>query len=167
MIDHVLAFVLPAAFNQLAVDMRSNEATALLLAIGLQESKFQERRQVGGPARGFWQFELGGVKGVLSHEDTAMVIAGILRRLRYGQADPTSILVALEHNDTLAACFARCLLWTLPNRLPKPHEGREAYQQYLAAWRPGKPRPETWTTNYAVAWGAVMQGRPVPPVTRA
>ena len=28
----------------------------MLLAIGLQESRFVHRRQIGGPACGFWQF---------------------------------------------------------------------------------------------------------------
>ncbi len=45
------------------------EGRLMLLAIGLQESRFEHRRQLGnGPARGFWQFEAGGgVKGVMTH----------------------------------------------------------------------------------------------------
>ena len=39
---------------------RSTAADVLLLAIGLQESRFEHRQQIGGPARSFWQFERGG-----------------------------------------------------------------------------------------------------------
>lgn len=49
--------------------MDSAAARCQMLAIGLQESRLQHRRQNGGPARGFWQFEKGGgVKGILFHE---------------------------------------------------------------------------------------------------
>lgn len=157
MTKFMLAYVLPAAFSLLPDEMWSPEATALLLSIGLQESRFEFRRQIGGPAKSFFMFELAGIKGVLSHADSADPIAAVLRRLRYPTATPNELLAAVEHNDVLAACFARCLLWTLPNRLPRASEGREAYQQYISAWGPGKPRPDSWTTNYAVAWGAVMQ----------
>lgn len=157
MIEYFLSYVFPAAYSLLPPEMASSEATALLTSIALQESRFEFRRQIGGPARSFLMFELNGIKGVLSHADSADPIADVLRRLRYQNATPNDLLAAVEHNDVLAACFARCLLWTLPNRLPRASEGREAYQQYISAWGPGKPRPDSWTTNYAVAWGAVMQ----------
>ena len=57
----------------------SKEAAVMLLAIGLQESRFIDRRQlVGkppeptGPAKSFWQGERGGgmVQGVRMHEAT-------------------------------------------------------------------------------------------------
>src|SRR5262252_4132229 len=35
----------------------SSDARLLLVAIGCQESAFKTRRQLHGPARGFWQFE--------------------------------------------------------------------------------------------------------------
>src|SRR3546814_4167946 len=55
------------ALKLLPKQMDSREARVLLLAIGLQESGFEHRWQVidrrrpnrKGPARGFWQFELG------------------------------------------------------------------------------------------------------------
>lgn len=169
MIEHILAFTLPAAFALLPAEMRSAEAMAMLIAIGLQESDgFTARRQyAGGPARGFWQFELTGVIGVLKHPATVDELARVVRLLRYRQATPAELLEALEHNDTLAACFARCLLWTLPGGLPGPNEAPAAWRQYIDAWRPGKPHPETWTANYSVAWGAVLQGRMPPPELKA
>ena len=36
--------------------MDTPQAHCMLLAIGLQESRFVHRRQIGGPACGFWQF---------------------------------------------------------------------------------------------------------------
>ena len=36
------------------------EARVMMLAIGMQESRFLHRKQIGGPARGFFQFEEGG-----------------------------------------------------------------------------------------------------------
>ncbi len=168
MIEHILRFVLPAAYALLPADMASAEASALLLSIGLQESDgFRVRRQYAdGPARGFWQFEIGGVRGVLKHPQSAIEIAAVLKTLRYAGASDVALHDAIEHNDTLAACFARCLLWTLPKALPGLNEARIGWQQYTSAWRPGKPRPETWQANYSIAWGAVLQGRTVPPVAK-
>ena len=70
MIDEVHRFIVPTAFALLPPTMRSDRATAMLLAIGLQESRFLHRRQFhNGPARGFWMFERGGgITGVLQHE---------------------------------------------------------------------------------------------------
>jgi len=157
MIDHILRFTLPAAYALLPEPMQSPGASAQLLAIGRQESEFLYRRQVGGPARSFWQFERGGVQGVLRHSATAEPIAHVLRYLRYADAvdDVGHVHALIEFNDTLAAALARCLLWTLADRLPHRDEPQRAWNQYIAAWRPGKPHPETWDANYAEAWDRV------------
>jgi hypothetical protein len=171
MIEHTLRHTLPAAYALLPAPMASPAASTMLLAIGLQESKFLARRQGGGgPARGFWQFERGHVAGVLKapiakrnitgvlrHPATAEHIARALRHLRYGGAvgNATACHAIVEHNDTVACVFARLLLWTLPERLPRAHEVDRAWQQYVKAWRPGKPHRETWTSNYAEAWHQV------------
>lgn len=128
--------------------MYSQEATTMLLAIGYQESGFEDRHQVGGPARGFWQFEVAGVKGVLEHHATAKIAGELCSELGYELPTAPDIHAALEHNDILAACFARLLLWTLPQSLPDLGDGALAWDQYLDAWRPGKPRPEHWRENY-------------------
>lgn len=163
MIAHALRFSLPAAYALLPVEMGSSEASALLLAIGLQESRFLARRQVQqGPARGFWQFERGGIAGVLRHPLTADHAKAALRALRYGDvaaANATRKIIAchtiVEHSDTLACVFARLLLWTLPAALPGRQEPQRAWQQYLDAWRPGKPHAATWEAFYAEAWDRV------------
>jgi hypothetical protein len=126
----------------LPAEMASVPATAMLLATGLQESRFLERRQLpGGPARGFWQFELTGVEAVLAHPSSAQHIAAALRQLRYPHHIPaTFIHSALEHNDVLACCFARCLLWTHPSKMPAqddPGSRLANLPQLLAPWSAG------------------------------
>jgi len=137
----------------------SAEAKAMLMAIAMQESRFDERRQIGGPARGFWQFEFGGIKGVLNHVASKPLIHAVLNRLDYDFA-PDISYKAIEHNDVLAFAYARCLLWTLPQPLPSATEAFEGWEQYLDAWRPGKPHRSTWNAFYAAAWEMVGKTGP-------
>ena len=157
-IAHVNVFTLAwnGAVHFLPSNMNTQPARAMILAIGLQESRFAFRRQLaGGPARGFWQFEaLGGIGGVLRHPETRELIRDALTRLCYDHEVITSY-VAIEHNDVLACIYARLLLWTLPQRLPGPDRPDIGFNQYSAAWRPSKPRAETWSKFYADAWEAV------------
>jgi hypothetical protein len=160
MLDLLLRFILPAAYELLPPAMESQAATAMLVAIALQESRIEYRAQIGGPARGLWQFEVAGVRGVLDHPASAGPIASVLRGLRYDAVIPAKqIHPALEHNDILAACFARCLLATDRRPLPFLSEVPLAWAIYNETWRPGKPRPETWNANYAAAWARTI----VPP----
>ena len=126
------------AFALLPARMRSREAAVLLLAIGLQESLFKYRRQMGnGPARGFWQFEkMGGVAGVLQHRTTTVLAAEICRA-RGVAVTADDVHAALEHDDVIAAAFARLLLWTDPKPLPALNDVEAAWQLYLRTWRPG------------------------------
>lgn len=167
MIDHIYAHTLPAAYALLPKSWDSPEATAMLLAIGLQESRFQFRRQIHGPARSFWQFELGGVRGVLRHDASREAIMDAIRALQYAPEQDGPLLLAIEHNDTLAACFARALLRTVPGSLPGPNGAERGWHQYIEGWRPGRPKYETWTGYFALAWGAVLSGRTVPPILNA
>ncbi|MDO9596745.1 MAG: hypothetical protein Q7J47_03395 [Azoarcus sp.] len=126
-------------------------ARVTMVAIGLQESRFLYRRQLRGPARGFWQFERGGgVIGVLSHP-ASRPLAAVLCADR--QVDYTSAAVyeRLEHDDVLAAGFARLLLWTDRRPIPPAGASEAAWSYYLDLWRPGKPHPQTWPGLYARA----------------
>jgi len=149
--------VFDAAMQLLPAKMASREAKAELFAIGMQESRLVHRRQIGGPARGFWQFEQGdevsraGVTGVLLHPATRPIITGVLDRLRYNY-EPATSYAAIEHNDILACCYARLLLWTVPQPLPGPDQAEEGWKQYMVSWRPGQPHPETWPGFYREAW---------------
>lgn len=152
-IDYIAGQVMPYALRLLAKD--SPPARAMLLAIGLQESRFEHRRQIRGPARGFWQFEHGGgVRGVLRHQLTAQPIREVLSVLGYDDEADT-VYTAIEHNDVLACACARLLLWTLPQPLPGPQDAEGAWRQYLSAWNPGKPHRKTWDNFYSQAWGMV------------
>lgn len=145
--------VYKAAVALLPPKWDSPQAWAMLYAISMQESRLDERRQIGGPARSFWQFELGGIRGVLTHPASQPAIRTVLDRLDYNY-DPQTSYVAIEHNDVLAFAYARCLLWTLPDALPERNEPDVGWAQYTAAWRPGKPHRETWDAIYAKAWQA-------------
>jgi len=142
-----LAF-LPERFN-------SPEARAMLLAIGEQESRFMHRRQIGGPARGYWQFEQGGgVRGVLTHRHTAPLARAVLERVDY-PVTVEAVYNALPDNDVLAVVFARLLLFTAPWPLPGRDDAHIGWDQYLWAWRPGKPHANTWPGFYSRAWKMV------------
>jgi len=149
-------FIAPG-LSLLPSKMDTREAAAMLIAIGLQESRFQYRLQIGGPARGFWQFEKnGGIRGVLTHPSTRGLVYAACEQLRF---EP-SVEVCYEMvawNDTLACVFARLLLWTLPDALPGPGNPDEGWRQYISAWRPGRPHRETWDGFYKQAWKEVTE----------
>lgn len=137
--------------------MRRPLAKVEMLAIALQESRCKHRKQIGGPARGYWQFEQGGgVRGVLSHPSSKGHIQTCLTLLDYPlEIDAGGCYAAIEHNDILAACFARLLLWTLPTALPATAQA--GWDTYIAAWRPGKPHRDTWDSFYAQAQEVVAK----------
>ena len=150
----IRAQVLSPAFALLPARMESPQAEVMLLAIGLQESRFKHRRQIKGPAKSFWQFELNGVRGVLKH-----VLVGDMAKqcasVRRVQLDPLSVHNAIEHDDVLAACMARLLLYSDPFPLPRLGDASAAWDLYLRTWRPGKPHRGTWDDLYAQALEAV------------
>lgn len=161
---HLLAWVLPAAYALLPSAMASAEASAMLLAIAMQESKCRYRRQLPrksggafGPARGFWQFEEGGaVKGVQQHPKTRNLLEGALVALAYKSTlSSRELHQAIEHNDVLAAVMARLLLYTLPAKLPGRSDVDDGWRQYLLAWRPGEPHPKTWPGYFRGAWDLI------------
>lgn len=154
---YIAKYVLPAALDLLPARMSSPQAKAMLLAIGLQESKFDYRQQVGGPAHGYWQFEkAGGVRGVLGNKATAPLIVPIIQLLDY-RWDETTCYNAITHNDVLACAFARLLLWTVPGALPQVNEPDKGWSQYLSGWRPGKPHRATWNDYFAEAWRIILE----------
>lgn len=128
------------------------KARVQVLAIGLQESRFQFRRQMGnGPAMSFWQMERGGgVRGVLSHA-TSKARAVTLCAERRVNPDEMSVWLALENDDVLAAGFARLLLLTDPRALPDVSDVVGAWNCYERNWRPGKPKIATWAGNHKQA----------------
>lgn len=158
-------FLIPACLSLFPSKYDSPQARAMLIAIALQESDFIHRQQlignhrhwwqsINGPARSFWQFERIGISGVLEHHTTGGLARRVLSTLGYPD-DVNTIHKAVTHNDILAVCFARLLLWQLPQALPGRDQPALGYRQYLQAWRPGKPRPERWQSRFETAWSIV------------
>lgn len=141
--------------------MDNDRARIQMLAMGLQESRFIHRRQLGnGPARGLWQFERGGgVKGVLEHPASATLARDICIAMDV-EPVPRPVWTALETNDVLAGVFARLLLWTDAKPLPAIGDEQGAWAYYIRNWRPGKPHPETWPGFYRRAVDFVTKGTP-------
>jgi hypothetical protein len=134
----------------------SDNARRMLLAIALQESgpqlvaRYQNSPSTSpGPARGWWQFEQGGgVTGVLNHSASKSWASKACETCTV-VAQPSSVWRSLEGHDDLAVMFARLLLWTDPRPLPTTEV--DAWDYYIRNWRPGKPHPENWPTNWKTA----------------
>lgn len=155
-LETIIATAVDPALALLPARMDSPQARVLMLAIGLQESRFQYRRQMGnGPARGFWQFEAGGgVKGLMTHtasRDDARRIA----QIRGVPWEQRAVWAALEQDDVLAAAFARLLLWTDAYPLPRTDDAFGGWDYYVRCWRPGKPHPQTWPALHRTARAAL------------
>ncbi len=164
LLDTIQHEAIGPALKLLPARMDSPEARVMLLAIGLQESRFMYRYQklMGkpyqkGPARGFWQFERGGgVVGVMTHEATkahAERICG-LQKVPF---DSVLVHARLETDDVLAAAFARLLLWADRKALPKLDASHdEAWDCYIRGWRPGKPHRSSWDAFHVQALSQVL-----------
>lgn len=136
-------------------DLDSPEASIMLMAIAGQESAWSHRRQVGGPARSYWQFEKGGgVAGVLAGKQTGPWIRLVCAALDI-PADASTVFEAMAWNDHLAVAMARLNLWLVRGALPKEGDQDSAWNYYLNQWRPGKPHPAAWPANYQAALKAV------------
>lgn len=153
----------------------TNNARAMLYAIAGQEAGWQHRFQISkradgtsyrGPARGLWQFELGGgVRGVLEHEASNTiayrVATGFVGDFAYGgYTGETAVWAVLPYEDVLAAAFARLLLWTDRRKLPDPSQANAevAWGIYNSVWRPGKPHKAKWAANWLAAVKVVEKG---------
>lgn len=166
--EAVLREVIPAAADLLPEFMRSDQSDALLLAIGLQESGLADRRQGTtarpGPARGLLQFEITGVRGVMSHPSSRKHLQRVCTLLNLA-FDARTIHLRLEFDDVLAFAVGRLLLYTDPNRLPQLGDVTTSFEYYERNWRPGAAAtPEgrrecarRWRGNYPKALAAVVR----------
>lgn len=161
----LVAAVLPA-LDLLPTNMTSAEAKAMLLAIALQETALKARRQevysqtkkawVDGPARSHFQFELGGLAGVLRHPATQPHAARFIEALGYADATPPELLDIMVYDSVLASGMARLNLWWDAQPLPQRAAGPEpAWDLYIRTWRPGKPHRHTWDDCWRLAWDTV------------
>lgn len=165
LLQNMLHTVIEPSLRLLPPKMDSDAAKIMLLAIGLQESRFMYRFQkvagkphLKGPAKGFWQFEEGGgVRGVMTHHATKHLAEEFCER-RGVPFVPRLVHHAIEDDDTLAAIFARLLLWADAKPLPSPIASHdEAWDCYIRSWRPGKPHRQTWDEFHKQAVAQVME----------
>lgn len=129
--------------------MGTRPTRIMLIAINGQENPRRLEQQVGGPARGDYQFEKGGgVKGVMTHaasKDHCKTVC----KARGVQFDADAIYEAIGTDPILAAALARLLLWTDPKPMPAAGDEKGGWALYERVWRPGKPHPDRWAANYA------------------
>lgn len=117
--------------------MGTRPARVLMHAINLQENPMRYEQQVGGPARGDYQFEKGGgVKGVMTHPASKSLVQDVCRA-RGVAFDAEAIYQAIGRDPILAAALARLLIWTDSKPLPAPADEQGAWALYLRTWRPG------------------------------
>lgn len=132
----------------------TDQARVLVIAIAGQESGWSARRQNGGPARSYWQFEQGGgVAGLVRVAPVLLsnVCASLDIPFSYLTQNSAAVFEAMAWNDTLACCMARLLLWTDPRPLPDVGQQDAAWDYYVRNWRPGAPRPDAWPARYGTA----------------
>lgn len=143
-----------ALLERVAGIKSDDRARLLMLAIAGQESDWIARRQNGGPARSFWQFEKGGgVAGLFG--STPKQLAAVCAEL-YVPCNASDVFEAMAWNDLLAASMARLLLWTDAAALPDVGAVQAGWDYYQRNWRPGAPRPDVWPGRYGTAMGLVQ-----------
>lgn len=136
--------------------IHDKRARLLLVAIAGQESGWEARRQTGGPARGFWQFERAGIQAVMNHPEAARSVSSLCALLSIPHTYD-DVYEAIAWNDHLATGLARLLLYTDSNPLPDIGNEKEGWLYYYFNWRPGKPREDDWSANYAAAQEATAE----------
>lgn len=160
--------VIPEAMKYLPIKMNTKESEVMLTAIALQESGMASRWQIidvkdkskKGPARGLHQFEQGtrasrgGVWGIYLHPASTPHLHGVCAKLGI-EFTPEAVYKAIEESDVFSTICARLLLLTDPRALPKRGEQQAAWDYYNRNWRPGRPHPDKWPSNYSKAINAV------------
>ena len=128
-----LKLVIEPGLALLPQSMDTPEARVMLLTIGMQESRFKHRKQINGPAHGFYQFEEGGgVRGVLKHPSSKRIAQDVIFKMGI---EPHECYECLAEDDALATVFARLLLYTHPKKLPALNsDPGESWKYYFDVW---------------------------------
>jgi hypothetical protein len=134
----------PALLNSLVIEPvvtelswpQPTERAVLLLAIAIQESDLKHRVQwPSGPARSWWQIERSTAIDCCTRRKPAAKLCAEIGR-------------DYEHSDLAACAIAAGILRITRGKLPAVGDQDGAWEYYLKAWRPGKPRPEQWQKAY-------------------
>lgn len=148
---------LRAGLAYLPPKMHSIDARALLLAIQAQENPKRQAQQTGGPAVGDYQFERGGISGVLRHKASGALAREVCAKFGVEPTVDAVYLAIRDGRPELDAIFARLLLWTDALPLPKLGDVEGGWQCYMRTWRPGAAQRDydglrkKWSVNYAKA----------------
>jgi len=145
--------VLAPSASTLPLD-NSLESRVMLMAIAGQESAWTDRIQIGGPARGYWQFDMTAILDLLADPSLG---PGLQASCAVWDipSDPTTLYQALAWHDPIAYEAARRLLLADPAPLPAVGDETGALACYLKNWNPGDPKPATWPAIYAQAVAVV------------
>ena len=133
--------------------MVSDAARVMLMAIAGQETNWSARIQANdGPARGYWQFEPGGVAAVLNDPRAAPIVATAAATMDLAGFPAYTVI---QYNDQMACVFARLLLWSDAAPLPAIGDANGSWNYYSRCWRPGKPDDTRWGPAYSMACSTV------------
>lgn len=125
------------------IDMASDDAIALIMGTGAVESGFRTLKQVGGPARSWWQVEPMTAQDNLNSYlrfrpalwdkvcQTAIVPHLVLTYV----AD--ELVRLLEVNIAFAICMARIKYWRYPEPLPRYDDIEGQAEYWLKAYNSG------------------------------
>jgi hypothetical protein len=141
----------------------SPSVMAEMVTIAYVESDCRYRKQIKGPARSFWQIEP--FTG-LDFLNRSARLQYFWKQLRLPRPLTMQGVGDQLYKDDRAGCvMARVILWErLSKTAPPPFDpgeaaAKEGLDQYLKAWRPGRPHPE----RFLAAWPiAVMLVRETP-----
>lgn len=131
----------------------TDEGRVLCLTICGQESRWKDRLQIGGRARGYSQFErFGGVARVFQRMSRQLAaVCGMLDIT----LDPDTVFEAMAWNDTLMMSMTRFNLYPDPAPLPRPGDEEGAWEYYNRIWAPGMPDRQRWSEVYPVSLALV------------
>ena len=98
------------------IGLASPVAINLVTGIGLVESGYRTRKQIGGPALGFWQMEPETERDCWTNFlDYRPLLAGLIRKVALPNTPASSLLLS---NDAYAASMCRIRLYRSPKPLP-------------------------------------------------
>ncbi len=161
MLEAILEQIIEPGLALLPPALNGDDASVLLLATGLQESRFCYRRELGGYGLGYWKLHADKVARVFAHAGCREPLERLCEAVGV-ECTPRAVHAALEYNDQLATAITRLLLHTATRRLPAQAHPEQAWLLYLQLWKPALPRHLSWTPLHRNACNALQVYRALP-----